>query len=198
MLRYPERRSRQEFSAQLGADERQHQHRSHAGENRQKRSMVGPYERKQHRSHQSDDHIADQTVRGHRGYVGPQHTADHHSCHRNRSQDTDHGPLRQQRIEPYERQINRDAAHDLKCQQPDMQHLQSHLPGLHPTKSEKQHQKDQRRGNHPVRHTLGSRHRTAQQSPDHHTHRHSDRLDIPMQGVQQTHFRGILSAQEII
>lgn len=161
MLRHPECHSRQEFSAQLGTDERQHQHRSHTGENCQKRGMVGAHERKQHRSHQSDDHVADQAVRSHRGYVGPQHTADHHGCHRNRSQDTNHGPLRQQRIEPDERQVNHYAAHDLKCQQPDMQHLHPHLPRLHPTESEKQHQKDQRRGNHPVRHTLGRCHRTA-------------------------------------
>ena len=157
----PFRRLRDDQPAELRRGERHHQQRRDAGQDLREGARPRPREGQNHGRQQRDGHVAEQAVRSHRGYVGPQHTADHHGCHRNRSQDTNHGPLRQQRIEPDERQVNHYAAHDLKCQQPDMQHLHPHLPRLHPTESEKQHQKDQRRGNHPVRHTLGRCHRTA-------------------------------------
>ncbi len=136
MLRHPECHSRQEFSAQLGTDERQHQHRSHTERIARNVAWSEPT------NESSIGATKATTMLQIRLYVAivvtlaPKHTDDHHGCHRNRSQDTNHGPLRQQRIEPDERQVNHYAAHDLKCQQPDMQHLHPHLPRLHPTESE--------------------------------------------------------------
>ena len=137
--------------------------------------------------YQRDRHIAQQAVGRHRRNVGPQHACNHHRGHRHGCQHTDHRTLRHDRIERQQREIKRRAHHDLKQQQPHVQHRRLHLAGFHPAKGDEEHQKDQRGRNHLVRPRFERRHRTAQQGARHHGRGHGDRLDIAVQIFQYVH-----------
>ena len=188
----PFRQLREDEAAELRRGEGPDEQRGDPCEDLREGALARPGEGEDHGSDQRNGHVAHQTVCGHRGDVGTQHAADDHRSHRHGRQHTDHGTLRHDVVQRPQQQVDRDADHDLKRQQPDVQHRGFHLFGADAAEGDEEHQEDQRRRDHLMAGGFEGRNRSAQQRPHHHGRRHGDGPYVAVQLFEQMHFmRGV-------
>ena len=188
MIPDPFRRSGQYETAELRSREGHDEQRRDTRQYLREGACPRPGQRQNDGRHERDHHVAHEAVCSHRRDIGPEHPGDHHRGHRHGRQHTDHRPLCHDGIQRQQQEIDRHAHHDLKQQQPEMQHRRLHLPGLDAAECDEEHQEDQRGCNHLVRPPLEGGHGAAKQRPDHHGRRHGDGLDIAVQVFQYVHY----------
>ena len=188
MIPDPFRRSGQYETAELRSREGHDEQRRDTRQYLREGACPRPGQRQNDGRHERDHHVAHEAVCSHRRDIGPEHPSDHHRGHRHGRQHTDHRPLCHDGIERQQQEIDRHAHHNLKQQQPQVQHRRLHLPGLDAAERKEEHQENQRGCNHLLRPPLEGGHGAAKQRPGHHGRRHGDGLDIAVQVFQYVHY----------